>query len=57
MKIGLVLPITTIKCFVNLKFTNNQLFLVTVKSVIWSLGGHSTLVCQCIGILVDQLAF
>lgn len=57
MKIGLLQPITTLKCFVNLNFTINQIFLVTVKSVIWSLGGHSTLVCQCTSIVADQFAF
>lgn len=57
MRIGLVLPISTINCFVNLKFTTNQIFLMVVTSVILSLGGHSTLVCQYIGIVADQLAF
>lgn len=56
-KIGLVLPISTINCFVNLKFTTNRMSLITIQSVIWSLGGHSTLVCQYIGIVAEQLAF
>lgn len=56
MKIGLVLPIFTITRFVNLKFSTDQIFLITVKSVIWSLREQSTLVCQYICIVADQLA-
>lgn len=53
----IVLPISTINCFVNLKFTTDWMFLIAVKHVIWSLGGHSTLVLQYIGIVTDQFTF